>query len=110
MITIVNVKTAKRGTYEYCGRRNARYGLKQSPLANREPLLREKDRERILSDYADWFEQMTNADNAAFDAEIMRLHWLDVSGDLALGCWCYPKRPCHCEVIKDFLEHLRTGV
>lgn len=105
MITVVNVRNALSGTYEYCGRRMSGRDLPQSPLANPYPLLRESDRPLVLAQYATWFEGMTMADDAKFDAEIMRLLDLAKKGDLALGCWCAPKA-CHCDIIKIFLEEV----
>lgn len=107
MITIVNVRNAIPSTYEYCGRRNTRYGLLQSPLANPYPLKRESERQLVLTRYRVWFYGMAYSVNPAFDTEIGRLVDLADEGDLALGCWCAPKR-CHCEVIKEYLELIQS--
>lgn len=102
-ITVVNVRTAKQ-PFVYCGRRNARYGLPQSPLANPIPLKVDTPDERMwnLGEYQVWFDEQRKK-NKAVIAELERLKELAAKGDLYLGCWCKPKI-CHCDIIKKHLE------
>lgn len=102
-ITVVNVRTAKQ-PFVYCGRRNARYGLPQSPLANPIPLAKDtlEERQANLALYERWLE-VQKEKNKAVIAELVRLKELAAQGDLYLGCWCKPKI-CHCDIIAIHLE------
>lgn len=104
MITVINVKHVAPGSFEYCGRANPMYKLKQSPLAN--PFKLDKDtpaeRERVITQYREWLEAKIAANDSAVVNELARLKVLAAKGDVALGCWCADKR-CHCDVIKDVL-------
>lgn len=111
MIAIVNVKTASPGSFEYCGRRNSTYNLLQSSLANPFKLEQDTPEERIVAvaQYREWlYERLQASDKAVVD-EIGRLADLAQQDDVALGCWCEPKRPCHCEVIADFVRRELAG-
>jgi hypothetical protein len=100
-ITVVNVKTAKPGSFVYCGRYNSTYGLQSSPLANPFKLSREGCRQTLLVLYRSWLYAHRN--DKAIAAEISRLASLLERGDVAIGCWCAPKA-CHCDVIADFVR------
>ena len=104
-ITVVNVKTAKPGSFVYCGRYNSTYGLPASPLANPFKLTCEGCRNTLLVLYRSWLYAHRNDKTVA--AEISRLASLLERGDVALGCWCkQPNREvaCHCDVIADFVR------
>lgn len=104
-ITVVNVKTAKPGSFVYCGRYNSTYGLQASPLANPFKLSREGCRQTLLVLYRSWLYAHRN--DKAVAAEISRLASLLERGDVVLGCWCkQPNREvaCHCDVIADFVR------
>jgi len=100
-ITVVNVKTAKPGSFVYCGRYNSTYSLQSSPLANPFKLTREGCRQTLLVLYRSWLYAHRN--DKAIAAEISRLASLLERGDVAIGCWCAPKA-CHCDVIADFVR------
>lgn len=100
-ITIVNVKTAKPGSFVYCGRYNSTYKLQASPLANPFKLSREGCRSTLLTLYRAWLYRHRN--DKAIAAEINRLASLLERGDVTLGCWCSPAK-CHCDVIADFVR------
>ncbi len=102
-IIVVNVRTAKQ-PFVYCGRRNVRYGLPQSPLANPIPLKVDtlEERQANLALYERWLE-VQKEKNKAVIAELERLKELAAKGDLYLGCWCAPKI-CHCDIIAVHLE------
>lgn len=42
-------------------------------------------------------------DRESFMNELRRIYTLALQNDIALGCWCYPKR-CHAESIIAFLQ------
>ncbi|MBE2200429.1 MAG: DUF4326 domain-containing protein [Anaerolinea sp.] len=82
----------------YVGRRNAHYGLVQSPLANpfaaRETTNAKKADDPIAS-YRRWlWQKMLQRDPEVVEA------LESISPTMALVCWCNPK-PCHAEVIAE---------
>lgn len=107
-ITVVNVKHAKPGTFVYCGRYNATYKLKASPLANPFKLETDTDDERTkcLAQYREWLYEQLQTNTAAL-REVERLAVMLNAQDVALGCWCkQPNREvaCHCDVIAAFVR------
>ena len=110
MITIVNVKTSTKGTYEYCGRRNVSHGLPQSSLHNPKPLTHDTPAERDsnCAEYRVYLHGEIVKGNVAIITEIQRLADIAEKQDLALGCWCSPKA-CHCETIKLFVTREIAG-
>ena len=101
MITVVNIKHF-RGQFEYCGRENHSFGRSASPLANPFKLRDEADRERVLARYRRWFYSQIEDGAPDVADELARLLNLAKAGDLALGCYCFPKS-CHCAVLREFL-------
>ena len=111
MITIINVKHATKGAYEYCGRRNVSHGLPQSSLHNPKPLAHDTPTERDsnCAEYRVYLHGEIAKGNVAIITEIQRLADIAEKQDLALGCWCAPKSPCHCETIKLFVTREIAG-
>ena len=116
MITVANVKDlGPPGAWEpwcvYVGRAAPRKGLKASPLANPYRLSEKQaigygvrlcTREEIVGLYRRYV--LGDRDDAAVRAELDRLLALyREHGRLTLVCWCSPK-PCHAEVIREYLE------
>ena len=48
-------------------------------------------------------EAQVNNKNQVVLNELRKIYRLAKKYDIALGCWCYPKR-CHSETIKRFIE------
>lgn len=67
----------------------------------------EEERNRVCNQYEIYFNKIINnkdlEQNQKFMNELRRIYILAKKQDIALGCWCYPKR-CHSETIKAFLE------
>jgi hypothetical protein len=58
----------------------------------------ESMRDEVCDAYEEYFyRRLYNCDTMKRIIRIAKKH------DVALGCWCYPKR-CHAETIKNFIE------
>lgn len=61
------------------------------------------ERNRVCDEYKSYFMNKVK-EKGKFRNEVIRIYRLVRDGnDVALGCWCAPKR-CHAEVIKEFIE------
>lgn len=100
MILIKNLrKNTPLGPHDvYCGRFvKYRPELGGSVLANP---FRGPDREENISRYRKHLQNAT----VEMGQELVRLkEYHSIHGELGLACWCFPL-PCHCDVIKEFLE------
>lgn len=61
----------------------------------------ESERDTVCDKYQIYFDNKLNDEK--FINELRRIYSIAKDKDVALGCWCYPKR-CHAETIKSFLE------
>lgn len=93
----------------YIGRRNKRFNLPHSPLANRyshNPLANVQEvcatREEAVTRYALWLRQQVEVGDAAVCHELAKLNDKSV-----LICWCEPKA-CHGHVIQRWYEEQRV--
>ena len=68
-------------------------------LGNKYYMESEQHRDLVCNQYAQWFE---NKSESVLE-ELRRIYRVAREKDVALGCWCYPKR-CHSESIKSFLD------
>lgn len=94
MISIANryKHKAKAGDV-YCGR----------PTALGNPF-NEGTRDENCDAYEEWFlEQVKSKENAQFMAQLREIYVNAKHGDIALICYCAPKR-CHTETIKRFID------
>lgn len=73
-----------------------------SPLGNPFYMAREEQREEVCEKYEQWFQEQVYG-SPAVRAELHRILLLARKNDVALGCFCAPKR-CHAETIKKFIE------
>lgn len=101
-IRVVHINKSRK-TAQYLGRAMPARGLPGSPLANPFRLSDESQRDAVITQYQQWFEQKLTSNDSAVRAEFERLYQLAIENDLELACWCAPKR-CHCDVVKDRLE------
>lgn len=60
----------------------------------------ESERDEVCDKYEKWFWENYNEPFYDYLSEIA---YAACTKDIALGCWCYPKR-CHAETIKAHLE------
>jgi hypothetical protein len=80
------------------------YVGRPTPLGNPFRLLREEDRERVVSQYATWLRDQLRQGNPEVSRALEELYRaLRHRGSITLICFCAPRR-CHAEVIA---EHLR---
>lgn len=107
MNQIANIRTDKaakaavqRGdsTHVYCGRANARYSLPESPFHNPYPI----EGKSTLAEHIRVVDAFRTYWYAPERAELRAQALQELPGK-TLVCWCHPK-PCHCEVIAEFLE------
>lgn len=74
-------------------------------LGNRYYMHNESERNLVCNQYQEWFNRQINDTNRQNSVliELRRIYSIAKEKNVALGCWCYPKR-CHSETIKRFLE------
>ena len=95
-ITIVHLKDPGDTRVIRCDRR--------SPLGNPFVMVNEKMRDEVCDNYDVFFkERVKRGGGTDFMHALRSLYRIWLEEDIALGCWCAPKR-CHCETIKAFLE------
>lgn len=77
-----------------------------TPVGNPFPMdnQTQAERDRVCNQYNVYFGDKVKAktDKAFMDA-LRSIYKAALKNDVALGCWCYPKR-CHAETIKRFIE------
>ncbi len=98
---VVNVRTLKERwqtnpQYVYIGRKNSRYGLRDSKWRNPYPLKKEIEREQILAKFREYI--LSRPDLVAQLGEL--------EGKI-LVCWCKPK-PCHGDILVELLGKRHT--
>ena len=61
------------------------------------------ERNRVCDEYKCYFESKVK-EKGEFRNEVIKIYRMIRDGkDVALGCWCFPKR-CHALIIKEFIE------
>lgn len=65
----------------------------------------QKERDRVCDLYENYFEYKYSK-NKEFHDYIENIYLVSLNCNVALGCWCYPKR-CHAETILKFIEKLK---
>lgn len=96
-IRIVNLKTYRPVAGEVLIKVD-----RSSKLGNPFFMSDESERDEVCDDYYDYFWRNV-AKSPEFFKEVNQIVKQARVQDVALGCWCYPKR-CHAEVIKSFVE------
>ena len=77
---------------------------RSSVLGNVYVMKSEKDRDKVCDLYEKMFDRKVGIKGSTFRNEVIRIYRMVREGkDVALGCWCYPKR-CHADYIKAFIE------
>lgn len=77
---------------------------RSSPLGNPFFMKLEAQRDEVCDQYEQYFRDTLDENvNKYFLAELDKLVLASKQGDIALACWCYPKR-CHAETIKRAIE------
>ena len=80
-----------------------------SALGNPFKMNQESDRNAVCDAYEIWFNEQVGAGNRLVLQALNELYEIALMGDLALGCFCSPKR-CHGETIKRHLEKRLSSV
>lgn len=97
MIRIINLRNYKLNENEVLIKVD-----RSTILGNPYPMTSEKYRNEVCLKYVNHFERSME-DDEKFKNAINTIINLAKTKDIALGCWCYPKR-CHAETIKKYIE------
>lgn len=64
------------------------------------------ERNRVCDEYQKYFDNIvSNKINHSDFMNYLRKIYIEAKHyDIALGCWCYPKR-CHAETIKNYIDN-----
>ena len=97
MIRIVNLRNYKLNVDEVLIRVD-----RKTVVGNPFYMASETQRDLVCNQYQEYFDKKIKSDENFLSAlrdiyKIAKVH------DIALGCWCYPKR-CHAETIKTYIE------
>lgn len=82
---------------------------RSTPVGNPFPMHNqsEAERNRVCDEYAVYFKQkVTEKTDTQFMEYLRDIYRAAKKQDIALGCWCAPKR-CHAETIKAFLDSFK---
>ena len=72
-------------------------------LGNKFYMKHEAMRDIVCDRYEDWLKEQIKNNNPEVVNELDRIVKIARETDIALGCWCYPKR-CHASSVKRALE------
>ena len=72
-------------------------------LGNRFVMNSEAERDDVCNKNDAWFQSQIKKKNQVVLNELRRIYRIALKTNVALGCWCYPKR-CHGLTIKMFLD------
>lgn len=97
-IRIVNLKNYKLNENEVLIKVD-----RTSPVGNIFIMHNESERDEVCDKYDEYFNKARHIANTDFLDYLRRIYVTAKKQDVALGCWCYPKR-CHAETIKNFIE------
>ena len=97
MIRIVNLRTYRAVEGEVLIKVD-----RSSVLGNPFFMHNESERDLVCDQYEEYFYKQVPK-NAAFTNALRNIYRVMQTQDVALGCWCYPKR-CHAETIMRFLN------
>lgn len=78
---------------------------RSTPLGNPFFMKNESMRDKVCDKYDDWFDKefhSTLYKNDKFLNYLHHIHNVAKTNNVALGCWCYPKR-CHAQTIVNYI-------
>ena len=78
---------------------------RSSVLGNPFFMKEESQRNKVCDEYETYFQKQV-VENPKFLNELKRIAVIAREKDIALACWCFPKR-CHAEVIKKYVDDWR---
>jgi hypothetical protein len=77
---------------------------RSSTLGNPFYMSNEGSRDEVCDKYQIYFDKIIKeGQNSHFINELRRIYRLSKTKNIALGCWCYPKR-CHAQTIISFFN------
>lgn len=100
-IRIINLKNYKLNENEVLIKVD-----RTSPVGNVFFMHNESERDEVCDKYDEYFNNIVIKDirkDTKFMDYLRYIYKIAKKQDVALGCWCYPKR-CHAETIKSFIE------
>lgn len=105
MIRVVNLRTYRPRDGEVLIKID-----RSSVLGNPFRMYQESQRDLVCDQYKERFVQITTGEivNEQFMQELRRIYKIACVQDVALGCWCAPRR-CHGETIKEYLDRFLRG-
>lgn len=104
---MIKVGLAKNCTH-FCGRPKSYkpfYGKDFSILGNPFYLAKESMRDEVCNKYEAYFNLKIKTDHKFIEA-VNKIYEDSLSGDVILGCFCYPNR-CHCDRILEEVVRIR---
>ncbi len=82
---------------------------RSSPVGNPFPMRSESQRDEVCDKYEAYFkDKITAKKDQRFMGYLRMIYQSALHNNVALGCWCAPKR-CHAEAIKHFLDEYMRG-
>lgn len=99
MIRVVNLRNYKPKKNEVL----IKVDRSNKILGNKFIMKEESERNIVCDKYEQWFNYQTKNKNQVVLNELRRIYKIALESDVALGCWCFPKR-CHAFTIKVFLD------
>ena len=63
----------------------------------------ESERDKVCDQYEAYFQEQVKVQGSDFRKYVTFIYQKALKQDVALACWCAPKR-CHTETIKRFIE------
>lgn len=99
MIRVVNLKNYKPQKGEVL----VKIDRSNKILGNMFVMHSETERDDVCDKYDNWFQMQIANKNQVVLNELRRIYKIALHSNVALGCWCYPKR-CHGLTIKTFLD------
>ena len=99
MIRIINLRNYKLNDDEIL----IKVDRSNKVLGNKFKMHHETERDIVCNKYEEWFNTQINNKNQVVLNELRKIYRLAKKYNIALGCWCYPKR-CHSETIKKFID------
>lgn len=104
MIRIINLENYKLNDGEILIKVD-----RSSYLGNLFFMKSEYERNEVCDNYKIYFYEQLALNNKKFMRTLLDIANISKEHDVALGCWCYPKR-CHAETIKNYIENKIWGV
>jgi hypothetical protein len=104
MVRIINLKNYKLKEGEVLFKVD-----RSSPVGNPFIMHKESERDDVCNRYEEYFSKNITTNKAMRVYVSQMIKALKAGNDVALGCWCYPKR-CHAETIVKLINSIYKGI